>query len=195
MENVSKALIIAGAILLAILLITLGISIFNSQKGIDDKAAVVGELIELKASDTADIIEGYSVNRYADEIVDKSSKGYYNDYYTGIKIDGNATYIISFDYIIEEKEPGININCGIGMGIDNPNSYNSDFIYQVPYPNQNIGEKSTFTFTLKPEDEKRNYKNYHTYKHKDLYLSLRLARTYPASKFKVKIENIKIKYK
>jgi len=55
MENASKALIIAGAILLAILLITLGISIFNSQKGIDDKAAVVGELIELKASDTADI--------------------------------------------------------------------------------------------------------------------------------------------
>lgn len=190
MENVSKALIIAGAILLAILLITLGIFVFNSQKGVNEQAAVVGQLIELKTSDTVDIIEGYTVNRYANENVDKPSNGYYINYFTGIKIDENATYIISFDYIIEEKE-NPDINCGIGMGIDNPNAYSRDFVYQVPYSNQNIGEKSTFTFTLKPNE----YKNFNKNKDKDLYLSLRLARTDPPSNFKVSVENIKIKYK
>ena len=189
MENVSKALIIAGAILLAILLITLGIFIFNSTKGVNEEASVVGELIELKASDTVDIIEGYTVNRYADENV--NIQGYhYIDYYTGIKIEENVTYIISFDYIIHEKESD-NINCGIGVGINNPKKYNKDFVWQVKYPNQNIGEKTTFVFILKPNE----YEWFEQYKNENLYLSLRLARTYPASNFKVNVENIKIKYK
>ena len=190
MENVSKGLIIAGAVLITIMLITLGMLIFNSQEDITEEASVVGKLMETKASDTADIIEGYTVNRYADENVDKPSNGYYINYFTGIKIDENATYIISFDYIIQEKESS-SINCGIGIGINNPNAYNKDFVYQVRYPNQNIGEKSTFTFTLKPNE----YEWFNKNKDKDLYLSLRLARSDPASKFKVKIENIKIKYK
>lgn len=38
MENASKALIIAGAILISILLISLGIIMFNSSKGTTDQA-------------------------------------------------------------------------------------------------------------------------------------------------------------
>jgi flagellar basal body-associated protein FliL len=38
MENASKALIIAGAILISILLISLGIVMFNASKGTTDKA-------------------------------------------------------------------------------------------------------------------------------------------------------------
>lgn len=40
MENASKALIIAGAILLAILIISLGILIFNQAKGVMDNNAM-----------------------------------------------------------------------------------------------------------------------------------------------------------
>lgn len=40
MENASKALIIAGAILLAILIITLGILVFNQAKGVIDGNAM-----------------------------------------------------------------------------------------------------------------------------------------------------------
>lgn len=189
MENVSKVLLIAAAMLVTVMLITLGISILNSQKNINDEASVVGKLMDLKTDDTADIIEGYSVNRYDDEIVDVSQR-YYIDYFTGIKLDEKAQYIISFDYIIQEKGSR-SINCGIGFGIDNPKAYNRDFVYQVKYPNQNIGEKSTFTFTLIPN----NYENFRNNKDANLYLSLRLARTEPASTFKVSIENIKIKYK
>lgn len=39
MENASKALIIAGAILISILLISLGIIMFNSSKGTTDQAS------------------------------------------------------------------------------------------------------------------------------------------------------------
>lgn len=38
MENASKALIIAGAVLISILLISLGIIMFNSSKGTSDQA-------------------------------------------------------------------------------------------------------------------------------------------------------------
>lgn len=38
MENASKALIIAGAILISILLISLGIIMFNASKGTTDQA-------------------------------------------------------------------------------------------------------------------------------------------------------------
>lgn len=43
MENASKALIIAGAILISILLITLGITLYNSSKGTTDQATQLGD--------------------------------------------------------------------------------------------------------------------------------------------------------
>ncbi len=42
MENASKALIIAGAILIAILLISVGLVVFNSTKGVTDQAGELG---------------------------------------------------------------------------------------------------------------------------------------------------------
>lgn len=42
MENASKALIIAGAILISILLISLGIIMFNSSKSTTDQASKAG---------------------------------------------------------------------------------------------------------------------------------------------------------
>ena len=191
MENVSKALLIAATVLVVIILITFGIRVFNSSSGSAEDAQQVGKEISLLTSDAADITAGYSVKRYLDTYVEVDDY-YYKNYYTGIEIDENATYVISFDYIIEEKGD-YDIGCGIGMGFDKPNIYNKDIKYEATYPNQEIGKKNTFRYELKPKDSE-NYKN-NKNKHSKIYLSLRIARTYLKSTFKVKIENIKIKYK
>ena len=193
MENVSKALIIAGAILLAILLITIGIFILNSQNSTTDEAFDLLEAMELEASDTADIIAGYTVNRYANRTIDIVAC--YSQYHTGIKIDEDATYILSFDYTIEEKE--VDIGCGVGFYFLNPAGNYAQYvdgIYGEPYPNQNIGEKTSFTITFKPKGNSK----YNDYKNKDLYLGIRFVRHSgddTPRKSKVKIENIKLKYK
>ena len=49
MENASKALIIAGSILIAILLISLGLLIFNSSNGMNDKAKETSDIMEMAA--------------------------------------------------------------------------------------------------------------------------------------------------
>lgn len=46
MENASKALIIAGAILVSILLISLGIVMFNASKGTSDQAGSTANQME-----------------------------------------------------------------------------------------------------------------------------------------------------
>jgi len=46
MENASKALIIAGAILISILLITLGIAMFRSSEGTTDEATEVSNAMQ-----------------------------------------------------------------------------------------------------------------------------------------------------
>lgn len=50
MENASKALIIAGAILVSILLISLGIVMFNSSKGTTDQSSNTMEALNESAS-------------------------------------------------------------------------------------------------------------------------------------------------
>ncbi len=45
MENASKALIVGGAILIVILLISAGLIVFNSSKGVTDEAEELGELM------------------------------------------------------------------------------------------------------------------------------------------------------
>ena len=49
MENVSKALIIAGAILIAILLISLGILVYNSVKDITGNSTATSDMMSLEA--------------------------------------------------------------------------------------------------------------------------------------------------
>ena len=57
MENASKTLIIAGAILVSILLVTSGIIIFNSTRGITDNAGTIGNEVKwIVAREKAKII-------------------------------------------------------------------------------------------------------------------------------------------
>lgn len=56
MENASKALLIAGAILIAILLISLGIIMFNSSKGTTDQASNTANAMEQGAQAGVDSI-------------------------------------------------------------------------------------------------------------------------------------------
>lgn len=49
MENASKALIIAGAILVSILLVSLGIIMFNASKGTTDQAGDTADLLKNSA--------------------------------------------------------------------------------------------------------------------------------------------------
>ncbi len=48
MENASKALIIAGSVLIAILLISLGLLIFKSTSGTTDQTQKLGETLEIQ---------------------------------------------------------------------------------------------------------------------------------------------------
>lgn len=47
MENATKALIMAGAILIAILIISAGIMVFNSTKGVRDQVEDSGEIMSI----------------------------------------------------------------------------------------------------------------------------------------------------
>jgi len=47
MENATKALVMAGAILIAILLISAGLVVINSTKGVIDQGAQSGKLMEI----------------------------------------------------------------------------------------------------------------------------------------------------
>ena len=59
MENASKALIIAGAILISILLISVGILIFNSTRGFTDNASATDNAMEIAAAkENAKIVLG-----------------------------------------------------------------------------------------------------------------------------------------
>ena len=48
MENASKALIIAGSVLIAILLISLGLIVFNSTSGVTGEATRLGAILEVQ---------------------------------------------------------------------------------------------------------------------------------------------------
>ena len=49
MENATKALVMAGAILIAIMLISIGLLIFNSTKGIVDQGNKAAKIMEIEA--------------------------------------------------------------------------------------------------------------------------------------------------
>lgn len=46
MENASKALIIAGSVLIAILLISLGLKVFNATDGVTEQVNTTGQIME-----------------------------------------------------------------------------------------------------------------------------------------------------
>jgi len=87
MENASKALIIAGAILISILLISVGILIFNSTRGFTDNASATDDAMELAAAlENAKIVLGTM-----DIENDKTFNDYiYNKYAKEEKYSGNS---------------------------------------------------------------------------------------------------------
>ena len=62
MENASKALIIAGAILIAILLISVGLVVFNSTKGVTDQAGELGRTM------TAEVFNSQFTQYFGDRV-------------------------------------------------------------------------------------------------------------------------------
>ncbi len=73
MENASKALIIAGAILLSILIISLGIIVFQNAKGATDTSSVDGLAVDTFNSKftqyTGNKVKGANVNALLQSIV------------------------------------------------------------------------------------------------------------------------------
>jgi len=64
MENASKALIIAGAILISILLITLGIAMFRSSEGTTEQAAAASNVMQTGAQTAvSDIKNSLELNK------------------------------------------------------------------------------------------------------------------------------------
>lgn len=145
MENTSKALIIAGAILLAILLITMAIYVLNSSNNTVKTAEEAGQLISSGVNkSTGELknvlgdIEGNLV-RIEDHFAICGSKtgdayryGYLVEYTNWdtkrnpkVLLELDTQYVISFDYEIEEvkvdPEPEVGktyngVKCSVGYG-------------------------------------------------------------------------------
>ena len=98
MENASKALIIAGAILLAILIISLGIMIYNQASGVVNNNAV-GE-VDISTFNNkftqyeGDRVRGAQVNALLQQIQSNNItyKADGNSRQVSVKVDGNASW-------------------------------------------------------------------------------------------------------
>ena len=66
MENASKALLIAAAVLVAILLITIGIRIFSSASDTPKLAADAGDVISQRTGEATDIVKSSTTEKYTD---------------------------------------------------------------------------------------------------------------------------------
>ena len=62
MENATKALIIAGAVLIAILLISIGILLINNNKGITDSATATSNQLSSTAASKSNLITNQLTN-------------------------------------------------------------------------------------------------------------------------------------
>ena len=111
MENATKALLIAGSVLVAILLIAMGLRIFNSTSGTTEQSQ--------KVMDTTAIT---TFNSQFDAGFSVSSKGTMSRKVTGVQANAliqkvNASYAVN-------KEHMINISIGaIGGPINNNGNY------------------------------------------------------------------------
>ena len=98
MENASKALIIAGAILLAILIISLGIMIYNQSSGVVNNNAV-GE-VDISTFNNkftqyeGDRVRGAQVNALLQQIQSNNItyKADGNSRQVSVKVDSNASW-------------------------------------------------------------------------------------------------------
>lgn len=185
MENATKALLIAAAVLIAIILIALGISIVNSTGDVSDSADEVGTQIAVKADDISedtlsilDDINNENLIKVANRVATVNNE-YYENYFPDnpkLLLEPNTTYILSFDYEIISAD--YSIGCGIGYG---KTHYAKDILYSVTYPNQTKGKFS------------KTFKTPNTFNTDKPYLQIRFARMNNPGKFKVNIKNVKFK--
>lgn len=202
MENAQKALIIAAAVLIAILLITIGIKIFSSTSNTIQDTHKVGMSVSegvssatSSLSDEFDRLNGYDVNRYKDENVEVNN--YYKNYVTPIRFELGKTYKISFDYIIKENPDKLTIGCSIGYG---NNNYNDDYVYKVSYNDSTtLNKKMRFDYEFTESEEFNKHESLKRYINDNNsipFLCLRLARIeFREKRINVEISNLKISKK
>lgn len=100
MENASKALIIAGSVLIAILIISLGLFIFKSTSGTTDQTQELGKTLEVQQFNSqflkycGDSVKGSQVRTLCEVIIahnaNSSTKVKINNEDDGTKISNNV---------------------------------------------------------------------------------------------------------
>lgn len=184
MENATKALLIAAAVLIAIILVAMAISLLNSVGNTSDSAEQVGERVVVEADnvsgDVISLLDDLN-NKNLINVADRKEEfnWWYQNYFPKnpkLLLEPSTTYVLSFDYKINYADS--TVGCGIGYG---KTHYSKDILYSVTYPNQTEG-KFVKTFTTPS-----------TFNTDEPYLQLRFARMNQPGKLNVEIENVRFK--
>ena len=207
MDNAPKAILIAAAILIVILLITFAIRIFTTTNGLSDDVSKLGSLIHTSGVDPVDIISGYDIDTRNDEGIEVNQH-WYKESSTDTLLELNASYKVSFHYKIIKNTRNEPIGCGIGF--NNPNlgrhTYNHDIFWICIFENYSQGAEGDFEKIFTFNDSSRGadvYKEWIKDNEGKIFIQLRLARNNNSntgnpeerSTFKVECTNIKVKIK
>ena len=101
MENASKALIIAGSVLIAILIISLGLFIFKSTEGTTDQTKKLGETLEVQQFNSqflkycGDSVKGSQVRTLCEVIIAHNAN---SSTKVGINSEENTTATVISQY-------------------------------------------------------------------------------------------------
>lgn len=101
MENASKALIIAGAILIAILLISVGIVVLNSTSGVTDEAENLGDTMSV-------------------QVFNQQFAKYCGENVRGSTVRDLKTYVESYKHSKDASDPNVDL---VGADSINVSSY------------------------------------------------------------------------
>ena len=198
MENTSKALLIAAAVLIVILIISISLKVYTSIKSTPDTTDKIGKAIDRASDDATLVIDGYKVFRNSDKAVNNPNNKYYTEYSTGIKLQPDYVYTVSLDYEVLENKNNSQLGCGIGFNDPEIGSttYNKDIVWWVNYSDYSEGAKGKFKFSFKLNDYPNALNAYNEYiKKGEVKISLRPARSRIPSEFVVGCSNIRIIYK
>lgn len=185
MENATKALLIAAAVLIVIIIISVSILILGSGNNAKNSADEVGEGISTASTayskEIAGILDDINIKNLinAEDRTVTFSNYYYQNYFPKnpkILLEPNTEYILSFDYKVNYAD--YTVGCGIGYGTTH---YIKDILYSVTYPNQTQG---TFVKRFTTPSE---------FIVSEPYLQLRYARMNNPGNLSVEISNIKFK--
>ena len=126
MENASKALIIAGSVLIAILLISLGLIIFKSTSGVTGQTQDLGKTLAVQQFNSqflkycGDSVKGSQVRTLCDVIIahnaNSDNKVSINDSYDTAQISGIRSNIkTNQNYKVEQKIDSNGLICNINV--------------------------------------------------------------------------------